>query len=181
MKEPAGRWRKTGVVVPICGCEKPICRILGLCGAVVVEALIGPRLEGEQTRRVAGGSLELSTQHRDSLISGGLAVALTDPSLAVTAHGIALFGVSRRRTALAGLRRTSFPSSAVPYEEALVDVVPVFGGGIDIVVRLRRRVALVPSLRAHLIGGDDTPDNQPPRRGVGSLVTTAALGVAIGF
>ncbi len=149
--------------------------------SVVFEALIGPRREGEQARRVAGDLLELSAQHRDSLFSAGLAMALTDPNVAVSAHGVALAGVARRRTALTGVRRTSFPPSAAPYDETLTDVVPAFGGGVNVVVRLRRNVAIVPSVRAHLIVDDDPPENQPPRRGVGSLVIAGGLGVAIGF
>lgn len=84
--------------------------------AVVVEGMLGPSLHAEQTRRIAGGFLELSVQHRDVPVSGGLKFALTNPDLAVSAHAVALIGVSRHRTTLVGLRRTSFPPSAVAYE-----------------------------------------------------------------
>lgn len=149
--------------------------------AVVVEGMLGPSLHAEQTRRLAGGFLELSVQHRDVPVSGGLKFALTNPDLAVSAHAVALIGVSRRRTTLVGLRRTSFPPSAVAYEDTLVDLVPAFGAGMDVVMRVRHNVAFVPSLRAHFIGGDDTPSNQPPMRGVGWALFAAGLGVAVGF
>ncbi len=143
--------------------------------AVVVEGMLGPSLHAEQTRRLAGGVLELSVQHRDVPVSGGLKFALTDPDLAVSAHAVALIGVSRRRTTLVGLRRTSFPPSAVAYEDTLVDLVPAFGAGMDVVMRVRHNVAFVPSLRAHFIGGGRHAEQSATdaRRGLGAVLCGA--------
>lgn len=114
--------------------------------------MLGPSLHAEQTRRL-GAFLELSVQHPGVPVSGGLKLALTDPDLAVSAHAVALIGVSRRSTTLVGLSRMSFPPGAVAYEETLVDLVPAFGAGMDLVMGVRHNVAIVPSLSAHFIGG----------------------------
>lgn len=150
--------------------------------AVVLEGALGPRLEGAQSLRSPVGNLEVSTTHRDRVLAGGIAVAITDPSLDVSARVVALAGVAQRRTSRIGVRRLVFPFGAVvPYDDSIENLAPALGAGVDIHVRLQRHLALVPSLRVHLVLDDDTLDNQPPTRGVSRVITSGAIGIAVRF
>ena len=149
--------------------------------AGVFEVLFGPRLEGDQTFRRPGGQLALSTEHRDSFLTGGVALFLTEPQQPVEARVVGLMGLAIRRTTRVGEERSFFPTRASPYEDTVESVAPTVGGGLDLAVRAGRRISIVPSLRVHFILGDDTPDNQPPERGVGSVLLSAAVGIAIAF
>jgi hypothetical protein len=148
---------------------------------VVVEALAGTRLEGPQQVRVPGGFLDLSTQHRDSVFSGGASLPLTPPNLGLSMRAVALAGIARLHTVRTGVNRQFPTSSSAAYEDELTDVVPAVGGGLDFRARLGRHIAVVPALRIHYLFDDDTPDNQPPRRGVGSVLFAGAVGVSVLF
>ena len=146
--------------------------------AVVLEALAGARLEGPQEVRISGGFLDLSTEHRDTIFSGGVSLKLPGGQ-AVSVRALGLVGVARRHTERTGVNRQL--ATSVPYEDAITNAVPAVGAGIDLRVRLGQHIAIVPSLRAHYLFDDDTPDGQPPTRGVGAVVAAGAIGLAVLF
>jgi hypothetical protein len=150
--------------------------------AIVLETLAGARLKGRpQQIRVSGGFLDLSTQHRDTVFSGGVSLSLIPTDPAVSVRVVGLVGVARRHTVRRGVTRQVSTSVPVAYDDVLTNVVPAVGAGIDLWVRLGQHLALVPSARAHYLVDDDTPDGQPPRRGVGSVVAAGAIGLAVRF
>jgi hypothetical protein len=149
--------------------------------AVVIEATRGAVLEGPQQIRVAAGYLDSSARHRDTIVSGGLAVSLVNPRRAVSLDVVGLAGAARRRTVRDGTRHRFTSTDVTVYDELLVDTVPAVGVGMDLRFALARHLALVPSFRGHYLFDDDTLDDGPPKRGVGSVIAVAGVGLAVSF
>jgi len=142
---------------------------------------LGPRIEDEQSIRRPGGPLQLSSGHRDSFLMGGVALSLTSSKTPLEVRVLGLVGAAIRRTTRVGAQQLSFPTRSTPYEDTVNSVAPALAARLNLAVRTGGRISIVPSVAVHGVLEDDTPANQPPTRAVGSVLLSAAVGIAIDF
>lgn len=96
-----------------------------------------------------------AARHRDSVFSGMMSVSSLGRGPAAAAL-VATAGIARRKTGRTGIRRfVSRPVAPAPFEEQLTDFVPAIGGGIDVLIRIRRRLSIALLFRLHYLADDD--------------------------
>jgi hypothetical protein len=146
------------------------------------EAAFAAPISGEQSARVAGGSAQFVSDHRDSIVSANVKVG-TPFAGRVRGAAVGGFGVARRHTSRAGIVAPSFSTTprVSPYSETLITWVPAVTGGGDVAVHVAEKVAILATGRVHWLSDDDRQESGVVRRGVSSMVFRIGAGVQIGF
>ena len=157
--------------------DVPVGRTVSVGG----EASLASSISGEQSARVAEGSAQFVSTHRDTIVSADVKVG----SFAgrVRAAAVGGFGAARRHTSRAGIVGRSFSTSpgASPFSETLNTWVPAITGGGDVAVHVAERVAILATGRVHILVDNDRQEDGVVRRGVSSMVVRIGAGVQIGF
>jgi hypothetical protein len=131
-------------------------------------------VHGTQTLVVSGGTLDMRTAHRNTIVSGLLGWSI----LSGRARVVGGIGAARRRTVRIGVFNGGFPSlpqgEPVPPHDWTI-VVPATEGGFDVDALTVGRLTIAPSLRLHYIFDRDEPDSVVRVQAVSPLELTTGL------
>jgi hypothetical protein len=146
------------------------------------EASIASSISGEQSARVAEGSAQFVSAHRDTIVSANVKVG-TPFRGRLRAAVVGGVGAARRHTSRIGLVADPFSTrpAASPYAASLTTWVPAISGGGDAAVQVASKVAILATGRVHLLADKDRDHSGVVRRGVSSVVVRIGAGVQIAF
>ena len=150
--------------------------------AVGAELSRSGALSGSQRLRTGGGTFLPETVHRDTIAS---LVLRFSPAAAGDSGALVLVGgggVAFRQTSRTGQIVREFTGELIgPRVERLNDIVPAALGGLDVHIRLSRRSAVVPFVRAHYLFDSDRTGDGTVKRGVASFIFRAGVTLEIRF
>jgi hypothetical protein len=172
----------------------PSLRGSSVAGALFADAQLRPRvgigaelslsdaIRGRQQQRVVGGTNDLRTRHRDTMLSGVFKYQLPEVwRVSLAAVGGA--GPAWRHTARIGTFRADVASLSGPLEveQTLSDVVFSTTVGFDLSMRFTPRAALIWAGRYHFLRDHDRDDHGRVRRGIESSLFRFGGGVRLAF
>jgi hypothetical protein len=141
--------------------------------AVGAELSRSDTLSGSQSIRTGFlGSVSFHTVHRDTIGSVVLRFSPTAADDPVALMFVVGGGFAFRQTT-----RTN----ASLGEEQLNDTVPAALGGVDMPIRVGRRIAVVPFARGHFLSDNDRTDDGVVKRGVSSFIFRAGATIEVRF
>jgi len=145
------------------------------------EVSLASAITGSQRQRASGGDNTLMSEHHDTLLS----VVAKAKAPAAKRFQIALAGgagFARRQTSRSGTFTSATPPFAsTPVAENLTNRVFALTGGVDGIVSVHKRLALVTNVRVHRLLDDDRRPDGVVRRGVSSVVLRYGLGAQVAF
>jgi len=145
------------------------------------EVSLGTDLKGGQIRSTSTALTGLSTRHRDTVFSGVLKVKMAR-ALKAQIDGIVGVGASWRHTVRYGtFRSLVVPFTSAPVNETLSNAVLATTVGVDTMLNVSPRTAMLFTLRLHLLNDDDRDPSGFVRRGVESSILRFGGGALIRF
>src|SRR5882762_5238291 len=148
---------------------------LSFGGEVSLDAAINGR------QRTSAGTGNLQSSHHDTIFSGVVKVKAAQPFRAEIDALVGL-GVAWRHTIRSGtLRSDSAPFTTTSVNQTLSNAVLAATLGVDGVIDISPRTALVFTGRLHLLRDDDRDPSGVVRRGVGSAIFRLGGGGLIRF
>jgi hypothetical protein len=145
------------------------------------EASFGGTITGQQAERVAGGSNQLLSRHRDWIFSAVLKAHSPASSMVQFSAGGGV-GVARRHTVRTGnFMQDVPPRPGRTVSETLEDNVVAFTGAVDAALRVNGHLSLITLFRIYKLDDDDRLPDGVVKRGVSSLVARYGLGGQLRF
>ena len=145
------------------------------------EVSLGSDLKGGQVRLTPIGITSLSTRHKDTVFSGVLKGKIARASKAQIDGTVGL-GASWRHTVRYGTSRSLVPPlTSSPVNETLSNAVFATTVGLDTMLNVSPRTAMLFTMRFHLLNDDDRDPSGFVRRGVESSIFRFGGGALIRF
>jgi hypothetical protein len=138
-------------------------------------------ISGMQRQRVLGGDNDLVSRHHDTVVSGVVKFK-APPAGPFQINAVGGAGIAWRQTNRTGAFSSNRPPfMSTPVAETLSNAVLAASGGVDGVIALHQRLAILALVRVHLLGDKDRLPDGVLRRGVSSVIVRYGVGAQVRF